>query len=110
MARACGAGDRGPRTFTQVPYAKYLKNLNDQDDLANRSRVGTGMTRPNAVGIQARRQTQSDTNLEAGVGLPMPPRTGDELPARELTIRETVEAAYSVRNLLSRGAVIDLMG
>ena len=127
VAPACGAGDRCSRTFAQhlraanrgaesksssgiLPYAKYLKNLNDQDDLASRSRVGTGTARPRLATYQPTRPGQIDPSADSADGLPMLPRTGETLPVRELVIRETIEAAYSVRNLLSRGAIIDLMG
>lgn len=92
--------DLGP-----IPFSTYLRATNAADRLAaEQARSGLPLPAPSAAPRPATPVAPRDA------ALPGLPRLGDVSPVRvEETVRH-VEVAYQVRNLLSRGALIDLCG
>jgi hypothetical protein len=104
-----------------LPYAQYLKSLNDQDDLAARVQgqtwggggAGTGQDLCRS-GPQRRDERAligaGDSRAECPSLSNAPPRLGDAPSPRDVAAHEVIQVAYGVRNLLNRGSIIDLAG
>ena len=111
LKRINRCNDTNDCSTTTVPYGQYLQSINDQNDLAARwaaiNRTGSSesgrrdATRPPAAPIN---DLAAPPTPAASV-----PRLGDVPPTSIAAKVVTIEVAYQLRNLLSRGAIIDLV-
>ena len=106
--------DRFEASSTIAPFAVYLKRVNDENDLEAR-RASAAQT-PAAKqmhlsgsgdGAEVEAGKLTITGESPALGLP---RLGDLPPVAEVVRQTILRETYQVRNLLSRGAVIDLVG
>lgn len=103
------AADRvARREAGPVPFASHLRSINEMEAAAWRARTLEVAGVPGA-GMYAKPAPVGDRVPEP-VGRASLPRLGDVTPTKDVAIHEVIQRAYGARNLLSRGAVIDLAG
>lgn len=105
-ARACEARRtaEGP-----IRFAEHLRADNRQADRA--TRLAGHQIRPNEACPPGRSANIADPAVAVlSTSRAELPRLGDVPVSVRPAVVERIEVAYSVRNLLSRGAIIDLMG
>jgi hypothetical protein len=91
-----------------VRYPEHLKAINDARDVARRD--GVSLTAAGR-GLLSRFASSVPSNVpQEPVVRSSLPHLGDVTPTKEVAVHEVIQQAYGVRNLLSRGAVIDLVG
>lgn len=99
------AGDRGPpRGGPKETYAAYLHRLNDDADLSARRRgahLDCAAASPAAVPNQ---------RIPQPIAQPSLPRLGEVTSSKEVAVHMVIQQAYTVRNMLNRGTIIDLIG
>lgn len=92
-----------------IPFAEHLRAANRQADLA--ARLAGHQIRPIETSPPGRSANIADSTVAAlSVSTAELPRLRDIPSSVRPAVVERIEVAYSVRNLLSRGAIIDLMG
>jgi hypothetical protein len=113
LRRANEEADRASsRTDGPVPFAQHLWAINRRDD-PNKPVLVRGVPaiaptlHPAGTLLAARNRGEP---VSAPVAAPSVPRLGDVPGSSRVVVHEAILVAYSVRNLLSRGAIIDLTG
>jgi len=96
--------------ITPIPFAVYLRRINDEDDAARRVLVPAQGPAAPSLNTEGAHTSPPRACQPAAPPAPGPsvPRLGDVPRTPETELRRLVEVTYQVRSLLSRGAMIDL--
>jgi hypothetical protein len=90
-----------------VRYPDYLRRINDEVEISSQRTVSVGCHTAPAKSVSP---SSMHAGAEAGVGPINPAGLRLVTERTETVVQQIIRETYQIRSLVSRGAVIDLIG